>query len=109
MSTPEPPSAQDRLIVVTGGNRGIGLALVELLADGGNKVIFTSRDPARGIDARRRADRGATGPPHQNGDLRPGLARLDRCVCQRLVDRGEPIDAVINNAGNAAPTGRSDM
>jgi len=53
VSTPEPPNTQDCMIVITGGNRGIGLALVELLADSGNKVIFTSRDPARGIEARR--------------------------------------------------------
>jgi retinol dehydrogenase-12 len=103
VSTPEPPSTQDRVIVITGGNRGIGLALVELLADSGNKVIFTSRDPARGSEARR-----------QLIEARPGR-RIKMEICdlaspdsihactQRLVDRGEPIDAVINNAGILRP------
>ena len=104
MSTPEPPSTQDRVIVITGGNRGIGLALVELLADSGNKVIFTSRDPARGREARR-----------QLIEARP-VRRIKMEICdlasprwmrhactQRLVDRAEPIDAVINNAGILRP------
>jgi NAD(P)-dependent dehydrogenase (short-subunit alcohol dehydrogenase family) len=103
VSTPELPSTQDRVIVITGGNRGIGLALVELLADSGSKVIFTSRDPARGIEARR-----------QLTEARPGR-RIKMEICdlaspdsihactQRLVDRGEPIDAVINNAGILRP------
>ena len=66
-------------------------------------MIFTSRKPARGIDARR-----------QLTEARPGrhikmkmcdLASpdsIDACA-QRLVDRGEPITAEINNAGILRP------
>jgi retinol dehydrogenase-12 len=103
VSTPEPPSANDRVIVVTGGNRGIGFALVELLADCGNTVIFTSRDAARGQEALRRLT--AERPGRRIGMEICDLASPDsiHACAQRLVDRGEPIDALINNAGILRP------
>ena len=42
---------KDIVAVVTGGNRGIGYALVAALADRGYRVIFTTRDLDRGRQA----------------------------------------------------------
>ena len=35
-----------RSVLVTGGNRGIGLAIARRLADGGDNVVVTSRSGA---------------------------------------------------------------
>lgn len=103
MSTPEAQSADERVIVVTGGNRGIGFALVEVLADQGHRVIFTARDPARGFEALRRLT--DAGPRRsitmEICDL-ASPSSIHACA-QRLVDGGEPIDALINNAGILRP------
>jgi retinol dehydrogenase 12 len=91
------------LIVVTGGNRGIGFALVTLLADRKGTVIFTSRDSGRGRDALRQlTDAG------QGRGIRMEICDLAspdsiHACAQRLVDGGEPIDALINNAGILRP------
>ncbi|HET9561223.1 MAG TPA: SDR family NAD(P)-dependent oxidoreductase [Propionibacteriaceae bacterium] len=91
------------MIVVTGGNRGIGFALVTLLADRKGTVIFTSRDSGRGRDALRQlTDAG------QGRGIRMEICDLAspdsiHACAQRLVDRGEPIDALINNAGILRP------
>lgn len=44
----------ERVAVVTGGNRGIGLEIVRQLAARGFRVVLASRDPAKGRDARAR-------------------------------------------------------
>lgn len=91
------------MIVVTGGNRGIGFALVTLLADHAGTVIFTSRDSGRGRDALRQlSDAG------QGRGIRMEICDLAspdsiHACAQRLVDRSEPIDALINNAGILRP------
>uniref|UniRef100_A0ACD5WQT3 Uncharacterized protein n=1 Tax=Avena sativa TaxID=4498 RepID=A0ACD5WQT3_AVESA len=43
--------APQRLAVVTGGNRGVGLEVCRQLADQGVTVILTARDDKRGKDA----------------------------------------------------------
>ena len=43
----------NRTVLITGGTRGIGLALARLLSERGNTVIVTGRDPER-LDAVRR-------------------------------------------------------
>jgi NAD(P)-dependent dehydrogenase (short-subunit alcohol dehydrogenase family) len=44
--------AVQRIAVVTGGNRGIGLGICRQLAQLGLKVVLTARDPAKGAAAR---------------------------------------------------------
>lgn len=45
--------AEQRIALVTGGNRGIGLEICRQLAGLGIKVILGSRDAARGVAAAR--------------------------------------------------------
>lgn len=75
--------------VVTGANRGIGLAFARELARRGNRVIATARQPAQArelisLDVRVEV-------------LDVGDARSVRDFGRRL--SGEPIDLLINNAG----------
>jgi NAD(P)-dependent dehydrogenase (short-subunit alcohol dehydrogenase family) len=87
-------AAAEPVALVTGSNRGIGLALVQELAASGWKVIATCRDPA---DA---------------DELRKVSAQYPKVIVERLdvadnaaIDalaakyRGEPIDLLVNNAG----------
>jgi NAD(P)-dependent dehydrogenase (short-subunit alcohol dehydrogenase family) len=98
VNTATSPSAARR-ILVTGGNRGIGHALVSHLVTRGDRVIMTARDKARGRAAR---DKLVTDHPTAEIDLR--IADLSspgsiRALGSDLRAAGERLDAVINNAG----------
>ncbi|OBE95750.1 oxidoreductase [Mycolicibacterium elephantis] len=89
----------DRTVIVTGGTRGIGLALAEGFVLAGARVVVASRKP----DACERAaqhlrDLGgqAIGVPTHLGDVEA----LDALV-QRTVDEYGGIDVLVNNAANA--------
>jgi NAD(P)-dependent dehydrogenase (short-subunit alcohol dehydrogenase family) len=79
-------------ILITGANRGIGLALAETFIARGDRVIATMRDPFRLPDLLKTAPRALCAVI--------GMEVTD----QRSVDRAaasvkEPIDVLINNAG----------
>jgi NAD(P)-dependent dehydrogenase (short-subunit alcohol dehydrogenase family) len=87
-------AATESVALVTGSNRGIGLALAQELAANGWKVIATCRDPA---DA---------------DELRKVSAKYPKVIIERLdvadnaaIDalatryRGQPIDLLVHNAG----------
>jgi NAD(P)-dependent dehydrogenase (short-subunit alcohol dehydrogenase family) len=86
--------------LITGANRGIGLAMAEALMARGDRVIAAVRDPFRVPDALK-------------------TAAKEHCVIvgmdvgdQRSVDRAaaaitEPVDVLVNNAG-INPPGRSN-
>jgi NAD(P)-dependent dehydrogenase (short-subunit alcohol dehydrogenase family) len=63
--------------MVTGGGRGLGLAMTEALAEAGSKVVICSRkeeickEPAQGI-----AEQGG----YAVGAICGGLAQADACV-----------------------------
>ncbi|HEX2577076.1 MAG TPA: glucose 1-dehydrogenase [Aquihabitans sp.] len=89
----------DRVVVVTGGSRGIGRAIVEGLAGLGAKVVVASRkaeaceEAVRAVEA---AGGTALAVPTHVGDL-----DALRALVEQTVDAFGGVDVVVNNAANA--------
>lgn len=86
-----------RNALVTGANRGIGLAIARQLAELGNSVLLGSRDLAAGADAAK---------PLRSRGLDVVPARLDLAVpatiealINEIVKAGRQVDILVNNAG----------
>jgi NAD(P)-dependent dehydrogenase (short-subunit alcohol dehydrogenase family) len=89
--------SSQRTALVTGGNRGIGRAICEGLADRGLRVVLGSRDEANGEAAARplRADGGTV-------RVEPiDVAEPDSIAAcaERLADDDVHVDVLVNNAG----------
>ena len=85
--------------LVTGGNRGIGLAAVRALAEAGADVTFTARSQGK-IDE-------AMGQLNGLGSVRGRVCDVtDRDGMSALI--GEGLDILINNAGVITPIGPLD-
>ena len=85
-----------RTALVTGGNRGIGLATVRALAEAGAEVHFTARSAANLAAARR--ELGETAATGHLADM------TDRIAMTTLLDQG--FDILVNNAAVIGPIGR---
>jgi len=88
-----------RVVIVTGGTRGIGRALAEGYVAAGARVVVASRKPEACEETARhlRAMGGeALGVPAHLGDL-DGL----RALVKQAADAFGAIDIVVNNAANA--------
>ena len=87
-----------KAVLVTGGSRGIGRAIVELFAEEGSDVTFFYRggiDAAKEVvDAARAADRKVTGEQVDVTDMAACSAAVER-----MVERTGRIDVLVNNAG----------
>jgi len=89
----------DRVVLVTGGTRGIGRALAEGYAAAGAKVVVASRKPeaCREMEEHLRALGGeALGVPTHLGEL-----DALRTLVDKTVDAFGGVDVVVNNAANA--------
>jgi NAD(P)-dependent dehydrogenase (short-subunit alcohol dehydrogenase family) len=84
----------ERVALVSGGNRGLGLEIARRLAEDGCRVVIGSRDPARGEEAARDMGEGVT------------VCRLDvtdpesseACI-STIEERFGRLDVLVNNAG----------
>jgi 3-oxoacyl-[acyl-carrier protein] reductase len=87
-----------RRVIVTGGSRGIGLAIAKSLLDAGDQVMITGRDPVRVLDTV--SELSNTAGERVEGsavDVRERKA-VDRLIAHTVQKFGG-LDVVVNNAG----------
>jgi NAD(P)-dependent dehydrogenase (short-subunit alcohol dehydrogenase family) len=91
-------SFENRVVVLTGGSRGLGLVIARILAEEGARLVLLARD--MGELERARADleaRGAGGILTLRCDVR---RRADVVAAvEAVLDRWRTIDVLVNNAG----------
>lgn len=87
MTTPTPGAGTARTVLVTGGNRGIGLAIALALREAGHHVVVGSRSGAApdGLDA-------VALDVTDTASVDAGFTAAEKCV-------GGPIGALVANAG----------
>ena len=90
------PGLSGRMAIVTGGSRGIGRAIVELLAAAGMDVVLTYRHDSVAAAQVVAAGQGLriTAEPLDVRDAAACAALVDK-----VVDRAGQIDLLVNNAG----------
>jgi NAD(P)-dependent dehydrogenase (short-subunit alcohol dehydrogenase family) len=93
------PDLHDQVVVVTGGNSGIGKEAAAALAAMGATVVITARDEAKGQAALEEIHR-------RTGSERVEVMALDladfasiRAFASQLLDRHDRLDVLVNNAG----------
>ncbi|HEY1328987.1 MAG TPA: 3-oxoacyl-ACP reductase FabG [Casimicrobiaceae bacterium] len=87
-----------KTVVVTGGSRGIGRAIVELFAGEGCDVTFLYRGNAQAAESAVAAARGAGHTVHA---VQTDVCDLSACtrVVEQVAERTGRIDVLVNNAG----------
>jgi NAD(P)-dependent dehydrogenase (short-subunit alcohol dehydrogenase family) len=84
----------DRVVLVTGGSRGIGRAVAEALLAEGARVAICSRDETACLGAARELGAAVEGFAADVGD-----DAAVRALVAHVVERFGRLDAVVNNAG----------
>jgi 3-oxoacyl-[acyl-carrier protein] reductase len=98
---PNTPNLSGQAAVVTGGSRGIGLAIAEGLLAAGAGVVVTGRDQSHLDKARAHLGRGGPAVARRLEVVRADVRRAtDAAAAIKLaVDRLGRLDILVNNAG----------
>jgi NAD(P)-dependent dehydrogenase (short-subunit alcohol dehydrogenase family) len=90
-------AVSQRVALVTGGNRGIGLEICHRLAQHGLTVVLTARDAAKGKAAVKTLQEGGLDVEFQRLDVTS--CRSIRACAATVAERRGRIDVLVNNAG----------
>ena len=92
------PELNGKTVIVTGGSRGIGRAIVEIFADEGCDVTFFFRDNGKAADEVVQA---ATDAGHRVAASQLDVRDAGACAeaVERVAERCGRIDVLVNNAG----------
>jgi len=93
-----PSGLAGKSVLVTGGSRGIGRAIVELFADEGARVTFFYRGNTEAAEVVVASMRNA-GHEVVSEQVDVTDARACQAAVERLAERTERIDVLVNNAG----------
>ena len=94
---------KDKVAVITGGSRGLGLAIAQTYARAGAKVVIASRTPHAvdlAVDSLRASGHQATGLACDVADM----AQVE-ALAQHAIQTFGRMDIWVNNAGLSAPYG----
>jgi NAD(P)-dependent dehydrogenase (short-subunit alcohol dehydrogenase family) len=88
----------DRVVIVTGGGKGIGEGCVRAFVGAGSKVVFCARNEAEGQALARQLSRAG---PGEASFLRCDVSKTDEVerLVDRTVERHGRLDCLVNNAG----------
>ncbi len=88
---------QDAVVVVTGGSRGIGLAIVQRFVDEGAQVVFSARNQARGQQVAQELRQQGARVDFIGADV----AQRDQAeaLIAQVIERFGRVDVLVNNAG----------
>ncbi len=92
-------AVRGKVVLITGGSSGIGLAAAERCADAGAKVVIVARDPEKLENARARlAERGGAVFAYQCD-----IADFQACdaLARQLLSEHGGVDVLVNNAGRS--------
>jgi NAD(P)-dependent dehydrogenase (short-subunit alcohol dehydrogenase family) len=92
-------------ILITGANRGIGLALVKVLAERGDTVIAACRRPENAAELSDLANK----PGHHVEILRMDVADPQSIAAAQAHFGERPLDVLVNNAGIISPDRQSTL
>lgn len=98
LSLETPPNRDANVAVITGGSRGIGLAIARVFSGAGYQVVILGRDQARLEAAAREIKQGSSVHPLPCDVTDP--AAVDRAF-RRIREMHGKIDVLVNNAGTA--------
>jgi NAD(P)-dependent dehydrogenase (short-subunit alcohol dehydrogenase family) len=91
-------SFRDRVVLITGGSRGLGLELARLFADEGAYIAIVSRDMAELMTVKQELrDRGAADVDAFPCDVT--VREQAESAVRRMVSRWGRLDVLVNNAG----------
>ena len=87
----------EKIALVTGANKGIGLEIVQQLAEAGFRVLLTARDRQRGEEVSRKLQQDGLRVEFLQLDVTDETS-IDR-LAKELVSQIDHLDVLVNNAG----------